>query len=103
MRPTPKYGHAPIRMVEISESDDRPMQLGEFYWHFEDGQRCIVIGLPMNKNLRVCPAEWTIDHKNHCGASWEWDGNEERPTLKPSLHWEGTWHGWVRNGMLIEA
>ena len=25
------------------------------------------------------------------------------PTLTPSLHWIGFWHGWVRGGKLIEA
>lgn len=41
---------------------------------------------------------------------WRWDGNKESPTLSPSiLHWAGgrnsppTWHGYLRNGKLIEV
>lgn len=34
---------------------------------------------------------------------WQWDGNVETPTLKPSVHTFGHWHGWVRNGFLVEA
>lgn len=47
--------------------------------------------------------EWTINHKNDCDASWTWDGNEQKPTLSPSLHDVGIWHGWVQAGMLKEA
>lgn len=29
---------------------------------------------------------------------WKWDGNTEKPTLSPSLHLSGTWHGFLRSG-----
>lgn len=32
--------------------------------------------------------------------SWEWDGDEEKPTLKPSVHYVGRWHGWFRAGRM---
>jgi hypothetical protein len=31
--------------------------------------------------------------------SWEWDGNMEAPTLSPSVHHVGHWHGFLRNGV----
>lgn len=31
--------------------------------------------------------------------SWEWNGNKESPTLTPSVHHIGHWHGWLRNGV----
>jgi hypothetical protein len=31
--------------------------------------------------------------------SWEWDGNREKPTLHPSVHHVGHWHGWLRAGV----
>lgn len=33
-------------------------------------------------------------------ASWKFDGNLERPTLTPSVHHIGHWHGWVRAGRM---
>lgn len=33
------------------------------------------------------------------GPSWEWDGNLSQPTLSPSVHRVGHWHGWLRNGV----
>lgn len=35
--------------------------------------------------------------------SWEWDGNEEKPTLKPSVHTRGHWHGWIKNGRMVSC
>lgn len=32
-------------------------------------------------------------------AAWEWDGNMDAPTLSPSVHHVGHWHGWLRNGV----
>lgn len=29
---------------------------------------------------------------------WTWDGNVEKPTLKPSIHRTGHWHGHLQNG-----
>lgn len=31
--------------------------------------------------------------------SWLWDGNSQAPTLSPSVHQVGHWHGWLRNGI----
>jgi len=47
-------------------------------------------------------------------ASWEWDGNVEKPTLSPSVHalpaepkgdYPGRigWHGWLRNGRWVSC
>ena len=32
--------------------------------------------------------------------AWGWDGNVERPTLQPSIHMPGEWHGYLRAGQL---
>ena len=33
-------------------------------------------------------------------AEWTWDGNEDAPTLTPSVHHVGAWHGWIRAGRM---
>jgi Family of unknown function (DUF6527) len=35
---------------------------------------------------------------NEPHPSWEWDGNENKPTLAPSVHLPGRRHGWFRDG-----
>lgn len=37
------------------------------------------------------------------GASWELSGTPEAPTLSPSVHHVGCWHGWLRAGELVVA
>lgn len=46
-----------------------------------------------------CGAISALDFKPHESPSWNWDGNRERPTLTPSVHRVGHWHGWLRNGV----
>ena len=31
--------------------------------------------------------------------SWEWNGSLEKPTLRPSVHHVGHWHGWLTDGV----
>jgi len=34
---------------------------------------------------------------------WGWDGNLETPTLNPSIHAPGQWHGYLRSGRLVSC
>lgn len=36
---------------------------------------------------------------------WDWDGNRESPTFRPSINCEGHcgWHGYLRNGRCVSA
>lgn len=33
------------------------------------------------------------------GATWNWNGSIEKPTLTPSVHHIGHWHGWLTDGV----
>lgn len=113
---TPRYGHAPHQM-RLCEKDgfwDRPdIRVGDFYWQLNDGRvaehfgkrrLCVMIPCLRPPGFdQFTMSEWTIDHRNSCNAQWSWDGNEAAPTLSPSLHAVGIWHGFVRAGQLIEA
>lgn len=35
--------------------------------------------------------------------SWEWDGNEDKPTLQPSVHLPGRWHGYFTAGRMVSC
>jgi hypothetical protein len=49
----------------------------------------------------VC--RWGVDRPLENGCQWKWNGNEDAPTLTPSLHLVGTWHGWMTNGELVSC
>lgn len=33
------------------------------------------------------------------GPSWQWNGSLDKPTLTPSVHHRGHWHGWLTDGV----
>ena len=43
--------------------------------------------------------------KDYPPPNWEWNGNEEKPTLTPSVHSVGCcgWHGWLRDGEWVKC
>ncbi len=34
---------------------------------------------------------------------WDWDGNREAPTFKPSVNCKGCWHGYIRGGRCVDT
>ena len=100
---TPKHGHSPITMRARLKAVDFE-QVGDFCWGGSPGREVLVIAIPDTEHEQGwITSRWTIDHKNHCDAQWSWDGKRDKPTLTPSLHAVDTWHGYVREGMLVEA
>lgn len=100
---TPRYNHKPIDMRFLPTAHFE--RVGDFTWRrLSDGPiNLLVVAIPCVHHNGWIHSEWTIGHKNECGASWTWDGNEEKPTLNPSLHAKGVWHGHVKAGQLVEA
>src|ERR1700690_2167119 len=104
MEQTPRYGHSPVIMKKVSSFGDID-NAGDFTWEIRDGARYIVVALPLGlladnyliNNLPVAKGSGTR------GREWGWDGNEDAPTLTPSIHCIGHWHGWVQTGKLVEA
>ena len=100
---TPRFNHKPYEMRRRSSSKGIT-GVGDFTWRFVGGdQRVLVVAIPAVSRPGWLLSEWTINHRNESNAQWQWNGNEERPTLAPSLHAVGIWHGHVREGKLVEA
>lgn len=45
----------------------------------------------------------TEDDIKHGRHMWAWDGNKDAPTLTPSVHHVGHWHGFLQNGYWVQA
>ena len=86
--------------------NDRELKVGEFCWSKEiNGVRYLHIVLPGSirpDSIRCSTASPTIIQDNF-GPVWGWDGNEDKPTLSPSLHWPGQWHGHLVAGRLVSC
>lgn len=103
MSSTPRYGHPPIAM-RLRDDEETFERIGDFRWgRNPEGHPILAVAIPAGADDRWVSSRWTINHKNHCGAQWSWDGHLAAPTLAPSLHAVGVWHGYVRGGKLVEA
>lgn len=78
-------------------------------WCFADvfsEQIAIQYGDDPFKDMVIIPISTNPDPKKR---EWLWDGNKEAPTLSPSIvvkyyeGWTDGWHGWLRNGVLVDA
>lgn len=38
--------------------------------------------------------------RNGNGATWQWNGDREKPTLTPSINCHGCWHGFITDGVI---
>ena len=96
------------RLPDRLDSTDTPhiyadREAGDFFWDLRNERRELAIAIPWPSGASVW-CNWPISpHTTKDGNSWEWDGNVESPTLRPSLHWVGVWHGYIENGTIREA
>ncbi len=75
--------------IYIAEADDG----GPGRWYYSCPCGCGASG-----GLRVAVAV-----KPEQSPSWVWDGNRDAPTLHPSIHHIGHWHGWLKAGFFTQA
>lgn len=94
-------------------SEARTHGKGGIWYHWKNGTpgqfpedvKSVMIVMPVNWGedgiLETgIPAEWTVSAPNANGAQWSLSGTEKNPTLSPSLHWVGVWHGFLTDGFL---
>lgn len=87
------------RRVSDYESIERP---GDFYFHPVEGmagETHLHVMLPGNTFIVIGVARGS----SQMPKVWGWDGNEDKPTLQPSIHTLEHWHGWLRNGHLVSC
>lgn len=103
----PHHDHVPITMKRVENRTD-VNNVGDFAWGSVDGVRHIAIALPsaVEELSSLCAFVYLPVHlipQSPYQKGWGWDGDEDNPTLKPSIHCVGHWKGYVQNGFLIEA
>lgn len=50
-----------------------------------------------------CGATGSLAFRPHASPSWDWDGDVDAPTLSPSVHHVGHWHGWLKEGVWVSC
>jgi len=99
-----------VNCVLVADEREAAMRgVGAFFYRwigegrsFPNDVEAVVINMPiLNENQKSWSScAWTVSHKNHCGAQWKLSGTQDFPTLSPSLHWVGMWHGHLLAGRL---
>lgn len=96
--------------MECVVDDDAIERVGQYCWHRDvtGAVTRIWLAVPSPDHDEFGDG-WTPiflpvrQGPNQSGKHWGWDGNEDAPTLTPSIHTHGHWHGWCRAGKLVEA
>lgn len=88
-----------LRRVPNPLPADFKVQPGDFSWgpDYPEGYRYLYVCLPGDTSMSAIKVQ-----RGSPGGQrvWGWDGNEEKPTVEPSIHWLEHWHGWLRAGRL---
>lgn len=76
---------------------------GQFLFSVDDaGQRWFSCMLP-GETACCIPIRPVVTPGVNGGHSWAWDGNEDKPTLTPSINAQGSWHGYVTAGRMVSC
>ncbi len=100
-------------VVFTSGSEARAHGKGGIWYQWKNGKhgrfpedvKSVMIMMPVNWGEEGImengiQAEWTVSEPNANGAKWTLSGTAMKPTLSPSLHWVGVWHGFLNDGFL---
>lgn len=68
----------------------------------EDGDQYLSYVCPCGCG-RLAPLLVGNGFKPDSVPSWRWNGSTDKPTLDPSVHHPGHWHGWLRDGVWISC
>lgn len=100
---------ADCRRVKVPLQESQTVNPGDFAWDFDSDQ----LGGDRNKPthyIYVClPGEHhlsaiEVQHGQPGGPRiWGWDGNEDKPTLTPSILTPDRWHGHMQAGRLVSC
>jgi hypothetical protein len=84
------YGHiAPGAMWHLDWLKGNP------YYTGPDGL-ALAVALPNDAG------QWWIDGPSSQGGNWQRTGTPPKITVTPSVHVPGKYHGWLRDGVLVD-
>ena len=90
----------------LRQSSDECVGIGDFIFNADKSWLYIVLPNAEGKFMVDTQGRAVLDpiHVSRMPIQnprvWTWDGNEENPTLSPSIDWPGHWHGYLTNGQL---
>ena len=99
-----------LRRIKVPLADGTQIEPGDFAWDFDSVETGGDRSQPTHRLYLCLPGERgcfeAIDVQRGARGGprvWGWDGNEDKPTLTPSIHSPGVWHGWLTAGRLVSC
>lgn len=101
------YSRRSFEAVLIDSQDAyKAPAAGQFYYVVnEAGEKVGLCSCLPNAGDHGEPSWGTTMFTGHGSPKheWTWDGNVEKPTLHPSIHSVGNWHGWLQAGRFVSC
>lgn len=101
--PAPVKGHVD-KVFGDGKWTEKTRPTAGAYFVAKDGKKCwysCPCGCGSISGLPLHPAGTDVPQDQH--PSWGWDGNRKKPTLTPSIHHVGHWHGYLTAGVFTQA
>lgn len=99
----PEVKTGPVAATLVDDIDAVPGTPGAFEYFVSGADKETPAGMIYCCRPCGCDVIGALDFKPHPSPSWHWDGNREKPTLTPSVHQVGHYHGWLRAGTWISC
>lgn len=84
---------ARVTFSTLNDLEAGPGSEQTFNFRCPRGRRCQGLVIAGKTDLKRDP-----QGRNGGIAQWDWDGDREKPTFKPSINCKGCWHGYIRAG-----
>ena len=102
------------RIRDPSPVNDGARSPGDFAWEFdfthfdhgakpEDEQLTLYFCLPGETRWSPIHVKRGAPDPDPNKLIWGWDGNFDQPSVAPSIHWVGHWHGYLTNGRFVSC
>ncbi len=79
------------------------LKIGEYFFQTDAAGQRFFTGMLPGQTACIIPLRPVVTAGLNGGHYWDWDGNEGKPTLSPSINATGSWHGFVRAGRMVSC
>jgi hypothetical protein len=91
----------PVPAIRVDDIDAVQATPGAFKYYVRaraEGPAGMIYGCPCG-----CGHTGALAFRPAPSPSWHWDGNRDKPTLTPSVHHVGHWHGYLTAGVWVSC
>lgn len=89
--------------TKLCPSLDEVKVIGDYCIDRRDPKRPVIFIFLPHDTVPSCLRLYQVNREGGDQAWWQLTGSDEKPTLSPSIHAPDLWHGYLRDGQLVEC